>query len=49
MQNSIMCEKAIIDKRQMILTTDAELTSLFNSFWEPLESGFEPLIFIPSK
>lgn len=25
-----------------------EPTSLLNSFWEPLESGFEPLIFIPS-
>lgn len=25
-----------------------EPTSLLSSFWEPLESGFEPLIFIPS-
>lgn len=25
-----------------------EPTSLLNSFWEPLESGLEPLIFIPS-
>lgn len=27
----------------------AEPTSLLSSFWEPLESGFEPLIFIPSE
>lgn len=27
---------------------NVEPTSLLNSFWEPLESGFEPLIFIPS-
>lgn len=29
-------------------TEDIQPTSLLSSFWEPLESGFEPLIFIPS-
>ncbi len=38
-----------MDKRRKKLTEDRRPTSLLNSFWEPLESGFEPLIFIPSK
>lgn len=32
-----------------MLTENIWPTSLLNSFWEPLESGFEPLIFIPSE
>lgn len=33
----------------MVWTAEIQPTSLFNSFWEPFESGFEPLIFIPSE
>lgn len=29
--------------------SEIQPTSLFNSFWELLESGLDPLIFIPSE
>lgn len=30
------------------MEAESRPTSLLNSFWEPLVSGFDPLIFIPS-
>lgn len=41
------CEK--IANGNKTPTEETQPTSLLNSFWEPLESGFEPLIFIPPK